>query len=352
MLNMFRLLVLSFFFAISLAGCGGGGGNQTTTNPQAVKKVVDVTFTNVTTNPLISSVMPGERSVEVAAFRIVWKDQMRYPISQLVFKNNHTGPIGETFKKFQLMDSFGNDVAGEASYFVRIDDMKQEITVDFYGYPWNVFDSQTSVPKTYSLLASIAPLAKEGQKFAFTLASVQMHDAGKDVASQVIGSDFQVMKVAGMGLPMVVGSTSSSFDVDIKLVGSGNVLAVGSFTVACPTGNAYVCIFTDIDYGAYGSTVPYLTVDGTVLSSLVTTKPDGTYHSSFYYVIYPGDSRTFVMNAGVFELPPSSPGVGQVVYIYVNDLVFQMGNTKVSPVIPSGQGDCGLMVAERSGCKG
>lgn len=100
-------------------------------------------------------------------------------------------------------------MTNEAAYFVRVDDVKQEVAIDFYGYPWNVFESQTLVPKTYSLLASIDQLAKDGQQFAFSLVAVQMHDTGIDVLSEVVGGDFMVMKVAGMGLPIVHSNSPS-----------------------------------------------------------------------------------------------------------------------------------------------
>lgn len=333
--------------ALLLVACGGGGDDQTTTaqSSKPAQKVADVTFTNVATNPLVASVMPGELLVEIAAFRIVWKDNTRYTIGQLIFKNQYAGNISETIKKFQLVDGSGNDITNEANYVVNINNERQEVVIDFYFAPWYAFDSQTGIPKTYSLLASIDPLAQEGRKFAFNLSSVQMHEAGKEVLSQVVGGDFKVMKVSGSGLPVITKSTPSSITVDNT--NPGALFTVGSFTVECPKDNLHPCVFTQMNYRSNGVAVPYLAVDDVSVTSYIESQPNGSYKALIHYVLYPGSSA-------VFNFVASAPGQESKLLfsVGVEDLFFMIGNKKVSPILPSTIDSCDKMIQDGRNCKG
>lgn len=62
MKNFVRILSVVFFSSLAIIGCGGGGDEPVVPVPHpvpVVEKVEDVTFTNVTTNPLVTSVIPG-----------------------------------------------------------------------------------------------------------------------------------------------------------------------------------------------------------------------------------------------------------------------------------------------------
>lgn len=354
--KMFRLVAISFFFAISLIGCGGGGGDVPLmpATGQLSTAVSVATFSNVATNPLVTTVMPGQRDVEVAAFRTAWKDGSHYPISQLGFENKYDAPMSQMFKKFQLVDNNGVDIANEANYFVQVDDVKHQVIIDFYSTPWYAFDSQTLVPRTYSLLASMDSLAKDGQQFKFSLTTVHMHNAGQSILSEVIGRDFKVATTPGMELPVITYSSPASLNFDNSV--AGFVVDVGSFSVKCPATNQYVCVFTDINFHSYGSTVPYITVDGNILTTVTQVKDNNNFLSSFYYSIYPGETKTFTFNGMLFGVPPTPSGVPiqpfQNVSIYVDNLVFTLGNTKVSPVLLTGTENCGAMVSDYRFCKG
>jgi hypothetical protein len=352
MFKNLKMLVISFLFAI-LVGCGGGGGDVIVPATGQLSTIVSVaTFSNVATNPLVTTVMPGELSVEVAAFRTAWKDQQHYPISQLVFKNKYNFPMWEMFKKFQLVDNNGNDVATEALYYVHVDDVKHEVVIDFFSVPWYAMDSQTSVPKTYSLLASVDYLAKDGTQFAFSLSAVQMHNAGQSAMREVMGRDFTIGTTVGKVLPVVTASSSSSLIFDNSVVG---VVDVGNFTVNCPVTSQYGCVFTEIDFSSFGSTVPYITVDGAILTTTTQIGANNNYHSSFWYYIPPGETKNFVFNGALFGTPPTPSGVPiplvQTVTTYVNNLVFTLGNTKVSPVLLTGTENCGAIVVDHRFCK-
>lgn len=117
--------------------------------------------------------------------------------------------------------------------------------------------------------------------------------------------------------------------------------------VSCPKDNIYVCVFTGIDYRSYGVVVPYFTVNGATVTSSIDSQPDGSYHASMYYLIPPGDSVMFTMNASTPDLAPEL-----TFSIYIVDLFFEIGNTKVSPVIPTGPDVCRLIVGDDRNCKG
>lgn len=352
---LFRFLILPFLFAISLIGCGGGGGDVLVpVAPQISTTTSVATFSNVATNPLITTVMPGQRDVEVAAFRTAWKDGSHYPISQLGFENKYDVPMGQMFKKFQLVDNNGVDIANEAIYFVQVDDVKHQVIIDFYSTPWYAFDSQTLVPRTYSLLASMDSLAKDGQQFKLSLTTVHMHNAGQSILSEVTGRDFKVVTTPGMELPVITYSTPASMNFDNSV--AGTFADIGSFSVKCPATNQYVCVFTEVDFNSFGSSAPYLSVDGAILSASMEAKVNSNFRYTFYYVIYPGETKTFTFNGMLFGVPPTPSGVPiqsfQTVSTYVNDVVLYLGPNKVSPVLPSGQDSCSLIVADHRFCKG
>jgi hypothetical protein len=43
---------------------------------------------------------------------------------------------------------------------------------------------------------------------------------------------------------------------------------------------------------------------------------------------------------------------GLMFSVYITDLMFQLGNTKVSAILPTGQVFCGMIVADFRNCKG
>lgn len=310
-------IVISAF----LVACGGGS--------ESVAPVADVTFLNVQTDPNKTTVVPGEKGFEVAAFRMSWKDpQQHAPISQLVFTNQFTDSLWTTFKDFTIIDGDGKDITSEAPYNVRRDDATHKIIVDFYQYAWFPNDFG-AVPRVYSLIASLKPGVIVGTTFAFKLDAVQMHDIGKTVTSEVNGGQVQVMKVADAELPVITTTSSRNLVVDARIL--GQVMPVGSFSVTCPAGTA-LCTLTDVKYFAGNMSEPMLlSVDGAPIW--------------LWYSIPPGVTRVFTVSAIVYNTPA---------WISVIDMTWLVGarQTKVNPVVPTGQDACDLIVVDTSGCKG
>lgn len=337
-------------FAFSLTACGGGGSGSdnsvvaTPVAPAPLPVVPDVTFTNVTTSPSKTSVMPGERDVEAAAFRMAWLDQNHYPISQLVFTNKSTENLWAMFKDFKLVDAAGNDVKNEAPYDMRRDDQTHEVVVNFYASSWFPNDFGV-VPKTYSLLVSLDPLAPVGTTFAFELSAVQMHDAGKTVVSEVKGGEFKVMSVAGVGLPIITTVSPSYFSTPNTPTTNTYLLTAGSFMAYCPKENTYACTLMGIRFNAYGMSEPLISVDGMVYVSSRDTNMNDFVLTSFWYSLAPGQSKTFTILASANQ---------QNVGISISDMTWMVGalQTKVSPVVPTGPGSCGLLVSDNKSCKG
>lgn len=338
-------VVLVAFLA---AGCGGsGGGSNVASAPPSVaaKAVPDVTFVNVPTDPLKTAVIPGERAVEVAAFRMSWKDpQSRAPIGQLVFMNQSTDNLWRTFKDFKLVDSNGNDVSNEALYSARRDDVRHEVVIDFYQAAWFPNDFGI-VPKTYSLLVSMDPSVAVGTTFAFSLSDVQMHDAGKTVTTEVDGAQFKVISVVGKALPVVTTGSPSYFAVAPNLIGTA--IPVGNFKVFCPAEDLEGCTLIAIKGYAQGMYEPVVSISGFSFGSRRGTYPDSTdlFTTNVSYTVPPGQMQMFTL---------SSTAVAANVFISVIDMIWIVGGqqTRVSPIIPTGPESCGLMVSDGKSCKG
>jgi len=337
------LAAIAAVLTFALAGCGGGGGDPAMPTTVAVKPAADVTFVNVTTNPNKISVMPGERDVEAAAFRMAWLDQ-HYSISQLVFTDKSTENLWAMFKDFKLVDAAGNDVKNEAPYDIRRDDQKHEVVVNFYSSSWFVNDFGV-VPKTYSLLVSLDPLAPIGTTFAFGLSAVQMHDAGKTVVSEVKGGEFKVMNVAGVGLPIIATVSPASFSTPNTPTTNTYQLTVGSFKAYCPKENTYACTLMELKFNAYGVSDLLINVDGMIYASSRDAYTNEFTLTSFWYSIAPGQFKTFTILAS-----PYQPDM----WISVSDMTWMVGayQTKVNPIIPTGPENCGLIVGDNKSCKG
>lgn len=342
---MTKLLLAALMAVLALTGCGGGSNDNsvvaTPTTPVASVVAADVTFTNVTTSPSKTSVMSGERDVEVAAFRMAWLDQNHYSISQLVFTDKSTEGLWTMFKDFKLVDATGNDVKSEASYDIRRDEQTHEVVVNFYSYSWFPNDFGT-VPKTYSLLVSLDPLAPVGTTFAFELSAVQMHDAGKTVVSEVKGGQFKVMNVVGVGLPIITTSFSANRVFTNDMLGSS--IPVALFQASCPAENVYACTFMDVKFAAAGISEPIVGVDGALFYSTRASQNEFVL-TSLWYSVLPGQTKTFTIFATVYQADVS---------ISVMGMAWMVGayQTKVSPVVPTGPDSCGLIVNDNKSCKG
>lgn len=349
---MTKKLLAAVMVAFALTACGGGDNDSivatpaTPVAPAPLPVVVpDVTFTNVATSPSKTSVMPGERDVEAAAFRMAWLDQNHYPISQLVFTNKSTENLWAMFKDFKLVDAAGNDVKNEAPYDMRRDDQTHEVVVNFYASSWFPNDFGV-VSKTYSLLVSLDPLAPVGTTFAFELSAVQMHDAGKTVVSEVRGGEFKVMNVAGVGLPIITTVSPSYFSTPNTPTTNTYLLTAGSFMAYCPKENTYACTLMEMKFYAYGTSEPLISVDGMIyVSSRDTNNMNDFVLTSFWYSIAPGQSKTFTILASSYQ---------QNVVISILDMTWMVGaeQTKVNSVVPTGPGSCGLIVSDNKSCKG
>lgn len=80
--------LLAFVVVVLLVGCGGGGGGSDSVQTQPAvptQTVADVSFVNVPTSITKQEVAQGQDHVELDAFRILWKDQLRPTIGQMVF---------------------------------------------------------------------------------------------------------------------------------------------------------------------------------------------------------------------------------------------------------------------------
>lgn len=327
---------------VSACGSSGGGSDPIPAQPTVVATpVADVTFTNVPTSVSKQQVIQGQRNVELTAFRMDWKDQSRPTISQMVFTSQSTDSLWAVFKDFKLVDNNGNDIKSEALYDVRRDDAKHEVTINFYQASWYPNDFGI-VPKTYSLLGSLDPAVPIGTTSTFKLTAVQLHEAGKTAAFDVSGVRFEVVKIAGMGLPVI--TTASTFQVNVAADQLGSFIAVGTFNATCPAENTAACTLMEVGYFAQGMFEPVLVVDGIFFGSTRGTFPDdvNSFHSSIGITIFPGETKTYVVMDTVVQ--PTA-------FITLNT-VWMVGQTKVNPIIPTGQDSCVLIVSDTNGCKG
>lgn len=349
-------LCAAILVALALSACSGSGDNPadaaakvsiTDTAPTVptAKETEDVTFVNVPTNPQKTSVIPGERDFEVVAVRVIVKDQSTALVSQLVYKNQ-LAPVNlrETFKGFRLMDSLGNDVKREALYVVNYDEENQLVVIDFPQSPWVPNNYGVVVPKTYSLLAATTPSVPERTKFAFKLIAAQLHNYGATVEiDNVEGEQFTVTNVPGMGLPTITTSSSGHVIVPDNLIGT--MVKVGSITASCPEKNKEACVLVRVKYSVYGG-APYLEI-GDSLS--FGSNQDGFPHYSGYtssdirHYLSPGQTQTFTVFVWAYQTG---------VIVYVDDMEWEVGQTKVSPIVPTGSAACNLMVGDWQNCKG
>jgi hypothetical protein len=333
---MSKLMSLSaiILVALALAACGGGGENPAdvatkvtpdvgTTTPVSV---ADLTFVNVPTDSRKTSVIPGERDVELAAFRV---EGINTPLEQLIFSNKTTAPgLSLLFKRTRLIASNGNDVSFESSYTVSIDDKKGTITLDF-TYQWVPVDSGM-VPMTYSLVAEMNPGAKPDTTFSFELTGAQTHAFGKTVAFEVKGGELQVKPVAGMDLPVLTTASPASSTTTSSL--GDKEVEMGSFKASCPEKNDAPCSFENIKYKVCGMSQPVLRTDG-LYGPYSWWSGYGVFIDGYYaptasigYEIKPGETKTFT----IFATPYSAN-----LRLNVIDTEWKVGeeSVKVSPVI-------------------
>lgn len=314
--------------ALVLAACGSSGDNPVedvvdTTNPAPP---ADLVFVNVPTDTRKVSVIPGERDVELAAFRV---EGINTPLEQLIFSSKTTASaLSLLFKRIRLISSTDDDVSSEAFYKVSLDDKNGTVTLDF-SYQWVPADSGV-VPKTYSLVAEMNPGAKPDTTFSFELTAAQTHAFGKTVAFEVRGGELQVELVAGMDLPVLTTASPASSTTTSYL--EDKEVEIGSFEASCPEKNSAPCSFERIMYKVCGMSQPVLKTDGLYGSyswwSEYGVSPDGYYAPTarIWYAIQPGETKTFT----IFAVPYSAN-----LRLNVIDTEWTIGEepVKVSPII-------------------
>lgn len=300
---------------------------------------VDVTLKNVPVQN--KEVIPGERDVEVAAFRMAWNSQGRKTFSQMVFQNIATDPLDpidlwKAFKNFRLVGD-GADVVKEAPYQILRDNDKSMVTVDFYGYSW-LPDDFGLVPKTYSLIAELDTEALVG-RFQFILSAVQMHSAGVFAESDVTGGKFSITKLGDAGLPVITTNSPAYFTVPASAIDT--IVEVGRFKAFCPADDGDGCILKEVRFFADNISPPVIIVGGN--SYEAQKSPDGSnmFVASVGYVVAPNSTKEFVLSAIARDTNLA---------FWVTEMAWVVnGDVEVNPVVPP---DCDRVVSNRKNCKG
>lgn len=336
-------------FTAFLAACSGGGsGVSTTTSTQVIPQQADIMFVNVQGDPNKVSLVPGQRDVEVAAFRMSWADQNnRDGISQLVFTSTSSASLWATFKDFKLVDADGKDVGIETLYYVSRNDARHEIIVDFYQYAWRPNDYGV-VQKTYSLLASLMPGVPSGTDFAFNLSAVQMHSANMTATSDVVGRNFKVAKVVGVELPIITTTSLSSISVDPSL--AGTVVQVGSFDATCPAESSWGCMLSEMTFETWNMSDLVLRANGFFGTAYFGGNGHTYLFPSLGYYMSPGQTTTFTITATA----NINGALDGYMWISIPNMAWVVGSqqVKVNPVIPTVQDSCSYIISDWSGCKG
>lgn len=241
------------------------------------------------------------------------------------------------------MDNNGNDIKGEAVYNVVRDNTKHEVTINFYRSSWYPNDFGI-VPKTYSLLASLNPDVPIGTTAAFKLTAVQLHEAGKTASLDVSGVPFEVVKIAGMTLPVITTASVSSI-VAYSDIG-GKAMPLASFTASCPADSYSFCELESIEYSAGGMSEPVLNIDGAYYPSSRSVYPDDvyTFNARIGYSLAPGQTKTFTVFATPYQAQMSI-SIPKMVWVV-------WGSLRVNPIIPVGQENCNMIISDKTFCKG
>ncbi len=322
------LATLTISTSLFLAACGGGGDVH---QEVIITKPANVTFTNVPTTRTTAS--PGERSVEVVAFRATWRDSYA-PVQQLVFENESSGDASDllALESVRLLANGADLRLNQASYAIRF--KEKEVIVDFFGFGWQA--PVTSIPQTYSLAASVKTETQVGKKIAFALTKVQMHDADASSSgfAEVQGSAMTVILIAGKELPVVTSAFSANTS---NLMRDDYVQK--SIEISCPSSpaNTYGCTLDTIKMRANGDGAPWTYVG---FWRQATWLVNDEYEFPMWVYIPPGQSMTIWFSAYARY---------DNVYMEVSDMQFDIGGMKVNPKYSA---ECYSMLPSNKGCKG
>jgi hypothetical protein len=335
----FCAVLVTAFAVTACGGSGGGSSDASPTPPTVIPQVADMTFVNVPTNPLKTSVIPGEKDREVAAFRIEGSGT----VEQMVFKSSATVSLSSVIASIRLFVSDGIDVNVEAPYSVTIDDVHHKLVFDFVNQ-WTPVDGGV-VPRTYSVIMSFKPSATPGTVLALELSAVQMHDAGKTIAMDVKGESLKLANVAGVSLPIITASSPASTQFADDVLGS--FVQTGSFDASCPAESTNVCTLTEVIFSATGAFNPTISVDGLSFNSfpVVADFTFSSWVSDMSVLLQPGETKTFTITSLVFQSP---------VFMSVIDMTWTVGpnGTRVNAIFPKGPASCAALVTDGTGCKG
>ena len=317
---MKKILSALLFAALALLTACGGGESAPVDQAQKAKPA-DVIFTNVST--VKSTTLPGQRGIEIAAFRAVWQQNARNPVSQFVFENEGVDDLVHLFdrRSVKLADINGDLNNRLNNYYVSFEGKK--MIFDFF-YGWQAQDA--TIPSTYSVQANVLT-DTIGKKFSLKLVGVQMHDYGSTGGGAINGGEISVISIAGMGLPTVTSSAPRYYSPTIpgKTV---NVLV----DVSCPASNTYGCMWVSGRFQTNG----LIYMPGFVRSA------DGGYYTFYgaYTYIQPGEKIT--MTFGVIA-------TDAYLTVEVDELEFDIGNVLVSPIVAPG---CDTAFGDKGSCKG
>ena len=354
-MNRFLALCTFVLLGMLLSGCDEKGDTYyytvapppaNTANPTPVVPVPadpDVIFKN-TSSTVAQHVLPGQRSVTLASFRVYRKSaNTQAGISQLVFDTGVKDlPPWMLFGSVQVKDAQGNPVS---LYAYTKYSSEGYLIVDFSSNTW-----QPLGVGEYTIEDDLPSSAILGTAFQFKLVAVVLDEYGLEVSSDVVGPAFDIQNIAGLALPTVTSKSSSSWQRDLTI---GDFVRLGTVEISC-LNTTSSCVFEGLDAYPWNGSDAYVrtmkVTDGvTVSSNWIHGTQENEYTSKRSFEVNQVMSPGEVLSVDVYAYADQDAMGLEIIQVNVD-----VGGHKVmaSPVITPGICGTILRSVEGSGCQG